>query len=89
MKIADGENRHRTFNLGCGYGVSIKELLITIENVLGKELNISYQSGRKADVPINFLDISRYEKYYGSLNPISLKKGIKQTADFMKEYYLL
>lgn len=89
QKIADGENRHRTFNLGCGYGVSIKELLITIENVLGKELNISYQSGRKADVPINFLDISRYEKYYGSLNPISLKKGIKQTADFMKEYYLL
>ena len=89
QKISDGENRHRTFNLGCGYGVSIKELLLTIEKVLGKKLNISYQSGRKTDVPINFLDISRYEKYYGPLNPISLEKGIKQTADFMKEYYLL
>lgn len=89
QKISEGENRHRTFNLGCGYGVSIKELLITIQNVLGKKLNIRYQSSRKVDVPINYLDISRYEKYYGSLNPISLAEGIKCTADFMKDYYSL
>lgn len=88
-KIVDGENRHRTFNVGCGYGVSVKELLETIQRVLGKELKIKYLPGRKADVPVNYLDISRYEKYYGSLNPVSLEKGIMLTADFIKEYYLL
>lgn len=87
MKIVNGENKHRTFNLGCGYGTSIKQVLETIENALGIKLNVSYLEGRKVDVPVNYLDISRYEKYYGALNPISLEDGIRKTADFMKKEY--
>lgn len=87
MKIVDGENKHRTFNLGCGYGTSIKQVLETIEEALGIKLNVSYLEGRKVDVPVNYLDISRYEKYYGALNPISLEDGIRKTADFMKKEY--
>ena len=89
MKIVEGENKHRTFNLGCGYGTSIKQVLETIEKALGISMNVSYIEGRKVDVPVNYLDISRYEKYYGALNPISLEEGIKKTADFMKHEYNL
>ena len=42
MKIVNGENKHRTFNLGCGYGTSIKQVLETIEKALGIKLNVSY-----------------------------------------------
>ena len=87
MKIVEGENKHHTFNLGCGYGTSIKQVLETIEKALGIKLNVSYLEGRKVDVPVNYLDISRYEKYYGALNPISLEDGIRKTADFMKKEY--
>ena len=87
MTIVNGENKHRTFNLGCGYGTSIKQVLETIEKALGIKLNVSYLEGRKVDVPVNYLDISRYEKYYGALNPISLEDGIRKTADFMKKEY--
>lgn len=87
MKIVNGENKHRTFNLGCGYGTSIKQVLETIQKALGIKLNVSYLEGRKVDVPVNYLDISRYEKYYGALNPISLEDGIRKTADFMKKEY--
>lgn len=87
MKIVNGENKHRTFNLGCGYGTSIKQVLETIEKALGIKLNVSYLEGRKVDVPVNYLDISRYEKYYGALNPIYLEDGIRKTADFMKKEY--
>lgn len=87
MKIVNGENKHRTFNLGCGNGTSIKQVLETIEKALGIKLNVSYLEGRKVDVPVNYLDISRYEKYYGALNPISLEDGIRKTADFMKKEY--
>lgn len=87
MKIVNGENKHRTFNLGCGYGTSIKQVLETIEKALGIKLNVSYLEGRKVDVPVNYLDISRYEKYYGALNPLSLEDGIRKTADFMKKEY--
>ena len=87
MKIVEGENKHRIFNLGCGYGTSIKQVLETIEKALGIKLTVSYLEGRKVDVPVNYLDISRYEKYYGALNPISLEEGISKTADFMKKEY--
>jgi len=88
IKVVNGENKHHTFNLGCGYGTSIKELLLTIEKALGIELKIVYKEGRTVDVPVNYLDISRYEKHYGKLNPISLEEGIKRTAEFMKEELL-
>jgi UDP-glucose 4-epimerase len=89
IMITNGENKHRTFNLGCGYGISIKEVLETIGDVLALELKVKYASGRRVDVPINYLDISRYEKAYGDLNPISLCEGIKKTAKFIKEHYKL
>lgn len=82
--IVNGENKHHIFNLGCGYGTSIKELLDAIKKSLSCELNVVYKEGRSVDVPVNYLDISRYEKCYGKLNPITLKEGIKKTADFMK-----
>lgn len=88
INIVKGENKHHTFNLGSGYGTSIKKVLDTIEMALGIKINIIYKQGRAVDVPINYLDISRYEKYYGKLNPISLEEGIKRTAEFMKREML-
>ncbi|CQR70540.1 UDP-glucose 4-epimerase [Sporomusa ovata DSM 2662] len=87
INIANGKNKHRTFNLGCGYGTSIKEVLDTIQTALKLELRIVYRPGRKVDVPVNYLDISRYEKAYGVLQPISLHEGIKKTAEFMRRVY--
>ena len=87
IKIVDGENKHHTFNLGCGYGTSIKQLINMISSTLNVELKVTYKEARKVDVPVNYLDISRYEKYYGALNPISLQEGIMRTAQFMTDHY--
>lgn len=87
QKIVNGVARHHTFNLGCGYGTSIKQVLETIERVLDIKLNVKYTEARKVDVPVNYLDIKRFETAYGSLNPISLEEGIRKTAEFMSEYY--
>jgi len=89
QNIVNGDEKHHTFNLGCGYGTSIKQVLETIEKALGIEVKIKYTEARKVDVPVNYLDIGRYEKAYGRLNPISLEDGIKKTAEFMKEFYEL
>lgn len=88
LKIVDGENKHHTFNLGCGYGTSIRDVLKTIESALNITLSVEYKEGRPVDVPSNYLDIERYEKYYGKLKPISLEEGIKKTAEFMKRELL-
>ena len=85
IKVVNGESEHHVFNLGCGYGTSIKKLL----EALDIKVNVIYKEGRKVDVPVNYLDISRFEKYYGELNPVSLTEGIKRTAEFMREHYKL
>ncbi len=87
LNIVNGENEHKIFNLGCGYGTSIKEVLDTIHDELRTDMNILYMPERKVDVPVNYLDISRYEEAYGKLNPIALSEGIRKTAEFMKKEY--
>ncbi len=87
LNIANGNSRHYVFNLGCGYGTSIKQVIEAIESTLNIKMNIEYKEGRSVDVPINYLDISRYEEDYGKLNPVPLKVGILKTAKFMKEEY--
>lgn len=88
LNIVDGTDGHHIFNLGCGYGTSIKKVLDTIQKILNHDIKIIYKEGRKVDVPMNYLDISKYEKYYGKLNPLSLENGIRKTIDFMKKTYL-
>lgn len=88
IKIATQNVEQKTFNLGCGYGTSIKQLLDIISSTLKLHLKIKYVEGRSVDVPVNYLDIQRYEKYFGTLNPISLEEGIKKTAEFMQKNFL-
>ena len=72
------------YNLGCGYGTDVKTIVKKISSVLNKKLKINYLPARTVDVPVNYLDISRYESTYEKLNPTSLETGIVMTAEFLK-----
>lgn len=85
INITNYNGQYKTFNLGSGKGTSIKELLNDIKEALDINLNITYKEARSVDVPINYLDISRYEEACGKLEPLSLKEGIVKTAEFLKE----
>lgn len=85
LTIANTDTAHRTYNLGSGYGTSIRQVLTAIENSLDLRLNIAWLPGRPVDVPVNYLDMSRYEAAFGPLDPLPLEEGIRKTAAFMKE----
>lgn len=84
INISAGDNDFRVFNLGSGKGTSISQVIDTIRKVINPDLQVEYIESRSTDVPVNFLDIRRYESIYGQLSPISLEEGILQTADFLK-----
>ena len=83
LNIVSGDSPERVFNLGSGRGTSIREVLDTIRTVLGVEPEIIWKEARTVDVPVNYLDISRYEAAYGALNPLPLDEGIRKTAAFL------
>lgn len=84
LNIETEAARHKIYNLGCGKGLSIKQLLYEIEQAFGMKLDIEYREGRQVDVPVNYLDISRYENDFGTLSPIEIKEGIRKTAAFLE-----
>lgn len=88
INISKDDSEIKLFNLGSGYGISIKEILDNIGQALDVSLDVEYSENRSVDIPVNYLDISRYEGVFGKLSPISIKEGILKTADFMKKYYL-
>lgn len=87
INVVEGDSKHHTYNIGCGYGTSIKQVIEIIEATLSCELNVQYKGGRAVDVPVNYLDIGRYERTFGNLNTISLREGILKTAEFLRKGY--
>lgn len=85
--IVNQKSEHHVYNLGSGYGTSIREVLEKVRKALGKDINVQYTPSRSVDVPVNYLDISRYEREFGRLNPISLEEGIQKTAEHMRKKY--
>lgn len=85
INISKYHGEYKTFNLGCGKGTSINDVIDILKSIF-KDLNIKYSSSRKVDVPCNFLDISRYEKVFGPSNFIDIQNGISKTIDYLKNH---
>lgn len=69
----------RLFNIGNGTGVSLRELITTIEQVLDRTVAVDYQPGRRQDVPVNVLDISRACRELGWRPATTLEQGLRRT----------
>ena len=89
LNIAEGENEVRVFNLGSGQGTSVNQVIKAIKNTIREDLVVENIDSRSTDVPINYLNISRYESLFGKLDPIDLENGIKKTADYFQNNKLI
>ncbi len=89
MNIVSSNCTECVFNLGCGYGTSVNQVIEAVKNVTGKDVTVRYTPSRKVDVPINYLNIDRYEATFGKFETIGIQQGIAKTAEFLKENYNL
>lgn len=76
---------HRCWNLGSGMGVTLNQLVVEIEQVIGKQIEPVYLEGRKFDVPVNVLDISRIKQDTNWMPAVSLREGIERTWHWINE----
>lgn len=82
LNIIRSESKYKTYNVGSGIGISIKELIDNISNILKITPKVIYKDFRDVDVPVNFLDTTRYKNEFGELIHTNLQEGIRRTADF-------
>jgi UDP-glucose 4-epimerase len=71
------------FNIGSGNGISLNELVKTLGEILGREIDIHYKQGRAFDVPANVLDITLASRELGWSPEITLKRGLEQTITWI------
>ncbi|WAH60327.1 NAD-dependent epimerase/dehydratase family protein [Pseudomonas silvicola] len=76
--------KEKIFNIGSGRGVSIKEIIASLEAVVGSSIDVNYLPGRNMDVPVSVLDVSRASRDLGWAPKISFDEGIRNTFDWIK-----
>lgn len=65
------------FNVGSGYGVSLNELILMIEEVLGKKVSRKYLSRSSTEVGANFLNCTKAQKILQWQPHTDLKQGLQ------------
>lgn len=84
INITFSDSEYKTFNVGCGFGRNLIDVISRIEEALDVHVNINYLPARKVDVPENYLDVSRYEAvFHEQICKTDLTEGIKKTASFL------
>lgn len=78
----------RIFNIGCGSGRSLNEIVNAIREVVGPHVEVRYTEARAVDVPENVLDISRAAKYLGWKPEVGLTEGIRASWNWIKSLQL-
>lgn len=89
LKIAEQPGRYRLYNLGCGQGHTVMDVIGAIEKVLGRKPEVIFRPGRPVDVPVNVLDVSRYEEDFGKPSTAGLEEGIRRLARFYQNSDIL
>lgn len=85
MNIASDDARYKLYNLGCGQGYSVNEVIEAIKEGLGCDVLVKYTPARQVDVPINILNIDRYNSDFKPIDYVGLKDGIRKLAAFYEK----
>lgn len=85
VKVMTWGGQQRIFNIGSGCGMSLNDVIISIENLLGKPVARTYEPGRKFDVPINILDISAAREQLGWQPEVRFDDALEKTFEWMRE----
>jgi UDP-glucose 4-epimerase len=79
------EGTKSVFNISSGVGTSLNEMIILLEQVLGRKLVINYRPGRPFDVPVSILSNALAQDELGWKPQITLMDGLVKTADWMRK----
>ena len=72
------------FNIGSGEGVVMKNILKTLEKIVGKKIKTVDVGKRKGDPMKSYADITKIKKEVGWIPKTSLEDGLKKTLDYYK-----
>ena len=85
VKVLTYKGGESVFNIGSGYGSSVNDIIMALEEVLKDNLQIKRYPGRKVDVPVNVLDIRLAQQELGWQPQVPLRAGLQKMLSFWNE----
>jgi len=84
MRVMDSDTKSNLYNIAAGRAYSLREIMSVIRHVTGKNPRVEFTPGRRLDVPVNCLDISRAKNELNWQPEIPLEEGIGRTWEWLK-----
>ena len=75
---------YEIINLGGSHPVSLKELIETIERVLGRKAEIEQLPEQPGDMRYTYADVSKAERLLGYKPKVGIEEGIRRFAEWYK-----
>ncbi|MDR8393389.1 GDP-L-fucose synthase [Aliifodinibius sp. S!AR15-10] len=80
----NNEMEYDLYNVGTGKDITVKDLALLIQDIVGHEGDINWDTSKPDGTPRKLMDVSRMNKAGWTYN-IELKDGIKATYEWFKE----
>ena len=77
------EGKHKLFNIGSGRGLSLLDLIKSIEKVIGRSIDVRFTPARPFDVPVNILDNSLARRELRWTPHVDLETGMRRTIKYL------
>lgn len=84
LKMLKGSDRE-IFNVGCGVGISVKEVFENFGSSSGKMLNHKYEPERVGELGFFYCDISKLTKTMQWSPTVTIKEGICRTLSYYRD----
>jgi len=84
VKAVNYTGSHSVFNISSGQGISLNELIVLLENVLGKSIACRYLPARPFDVPVSVLCNQLAQEQLQWTPLTSMTNGLIRTAAWME-----
>lgn len=78
---------HSVYNLGNAHPVLLRDMIQTVEKVVGRQAVIKYLPDQKGDVPCTFADVSKAHRELGYQPKVSLEEGLSRFYTWWKSFY--
>jgi UDP-glucose 4-epimerase len=72
------------YNVGTGTGLSLREILSEISNVVGRETSVNWLASRSFDVPRIVLDATKLKSATNWSCIVPIREGVAITADWLR-----
>lgn len=82
---AEGDITGEAFNIGCGGRVSVNEVVDTLSDLLGTDIDPIYDNPRAGDIRHSYADISKAKDLLGYEPAVSFEEGLTKTIPYYQE----